>query len=231
MVNWQDPKVIEQCSIGFVDVNLLLLGFYGWYYLQVETALLRRQLAFRWPMVSYVTGRIFFLMSATLAAILGSPFTAYFDCGCLLKFLAFSANIVVACASANLVILTWAIWSSHRPVRLLLAFVTLGHWFILAFDSWGSQIFSSSEYCGYLVVNPTYSAVAATYTMIFDLFLLILAIHGLSRSSSSISLRTTLHNPSVICFFIVFLATVVPLIFSWLNFNYIMNIFFACPGV
>lgn len=98
-------------------------------------------------------------------------------------------------------------------------------------DSWGSQIFLSSEYCGYLVVNPTYSAVAATYSefqrtgitsqdaygdsaMIFDLFLLILAIHGLSRSSSSISLRTTLHNPSVISFFIVFLATVVPLVCS-----------------
>jgi hypothetical protein len=67
------------------------------------------------------------------------------------NLLQFSANIVVACASANLVILTWVsfswcfvfssytvpirwtIWSSHRPVRLLLAFVTLGHWFILAF--------------------------------------------------------------------------------------------------
>ncbi|KAG1726533.1 uncharacterized protein EDB91DRAFT_1166186, partial [Suillus paluster] len=129
----------------------------------------------------------------------------------------------------NLMVRTWAIWRGNRSVCLLLALVTLGHWFTLTLDSKDTQVSSSSSFCGFLVVNPTYSAATSTYTMIFDLLLLILTMLGLSRSSSS-SLWTTLRSQGIIYFFITFLASVIPLIFSWLNFNYIMNIFFAYPA-
>ncbi|OAX37163.1 hypothetical protein K503DRAFT_720171 [Rhizopogon vinicolor AM-OR11-026] len=233
MVDWHDPGVISKCTTGFVDVTHISLGLYGWIYLQslqVESALLRRQLPFRWPLISYLVGRIFLLVSLMLSAVLFGPFALHLDCDAALKFLAFSGNVAIACASTNLVIVSWSIWRNHRPVCLLLAFVTLGHWFTLTFDSWGSQVSSSWGSCGYLEVNPMYSAVAATYTLIFDFFLLKITILGLWRSSSSFSLRTVLYNHGIIYFFIVFLASFIPLIFSWLNLNYVMNIFFICPA-
>jgi hypothetical protein len=73
MVNWQDPEVIESWNAALVDITLVILGLYGcvppkystqahrnrymerWSYIhscQVESALLRRQLPFRWRMVS-----------------------------------------------------------------------------------------------------------------------------------------------------------------------------------
>ncbi|OJA19592.1 hypothetical protein AZE42_05657 [Rhizopogon vesiculosus] len=64
-----------------------------------------------------------------------------------------------------------------------------------------------------------YSAVMTTYTMIFDFFLLKITILGLWRSSSSFSLRTAMYSQGIIYFFIVFLASFIPLIFSWLNLN------------
>lgn len=236
MVNWQDPEVIESWSTALLDINLVMLGLYGWSYIhscQVESALLRRQLPFRWRMVPYLTGRTFFLVILILSAMMSiTQNPPDIDCYYLLKFLAFSGNIVVACTSTNLVIRTWTIWKTNLFVRVFMALAALGHWFTLILDSKETQISPSppsSGFCGYMIVNPTYSAATSMYTTIFDFVLLKLTIFGYWRSSSA-SLFTIIRTQGVIVYFIVFFASVVPSIFAWLNFNYIMNVFFVWPA-
>ncbi|KAH0835769.1 hypothetical protein J3R83DRAFT_9607 [Lanmaoa asiatica] len=54
MVRWGDPAVKARLAIVDVDVTFLLLGTYGWEYFQsldVEYAVVRRRLGFRWPLV------------------------------------------------------------------------------------------------------------------------------------------------------------------------------------
>lgn len=235
MVNWQDPEVIENCSSVLVDITFAILGLYGWSYInscQVESALLRRQLLFRWQMVSYLTCRTFFLVTLILSAVTNITVPPpHMDCYHILKFLAFSGNVVVACTSTNLVIRTWTIWKTNRFVRVFMVLITLGHWFTLILDSKETQISPpSSESCGFMIVNPTYSAATSTYTTIFDFVLLKLTIFGHWRSSSS-SLLTIIRTQGIVVYFIVFFASVVPSIFAWLNLNYVMNVFFAWPAI
>jgi hypothetical protein len=113
-----------------------------------------------------------------------------------------------------------------------MALATFGHWFTLMLNSKETQISSSLPsvgLCGFVIVNPAYSAATTVYTTIFDFVLLKLAIFGLWRSSS-LSLFTIIRTQDIILYLIVLLASVVPSIFSWLNFNYIMNVFFAWPA-
>lgn len=235
MVNWQDPQVIEDWSAVLINVTFIILGLFAWSYIhscQIERALLRRQLPFRWQMVSYLTGRTFFLVTVIISAVTSIAIPPYTDCYYLLKFLVFSNNIVVACTSTNLVIRTWTVWKTNYFVCAFMALATFGHWFTLMLNSKETQISSSLPsvgLCGFVIVNPAYSAATTVYTTIFDFVLLKLAIFGHWRSSS-LSLFTIIRTQDIILYLIVLLASVVPSIFSWLNFNYIMNVFFAWPA-
>ncbi|KAG1743056.1 hypothetical protein EDB19DRAFT_582936 [Suillus lakei] len=234
MTNWQDPQVIYNWSVAFADITFLMLGLFGWSYLhscQVENALLRRQLSFRWQMVSYLTGRTLLFVTLILSAVtsLGAP--PYLYCHQILKFLAFSRNIVIACTSTNLAIRTWTIWKTNYFVCVFLGLITLGHWFTLMLDSTETQFSTSlsSGFCESTIVDLTYSPATSTYTTILIFVLVKLKIFGHWRSSSC-SLWTIIRTQGVIYFFIAFFASVVPLVFAWLNLNYIMNVFFICPA-
>lgn len=199
---------------------------------QVESALLRRQLPFRWRMVPYLIGRTCFLVTLILSSVTSVAIPSHIDCYYVLKFLAFSGNIVVTCTSTNLVIRTWTVWKTNRFVCLFMGLMTLGHWFMMILDSKETQISSSpptSEFCGFMIVNPTYSAATSLYTTILDFVLLKLTIFGYWRSSS-LSLVTIIRTQGIILYFIVFFASVLPAIFSWLNLNDLMNLFFAWPA-
>lgn len=183
-------------------------------------------------MVPYLTGRTFFLVTLIVFAVMNIVTPPDMDCYNALKFLVFSGNIVVACTSTNLVIRTWTIWKTNWFVRVFMTLATLGHWFTLILDSKETQILLSPpsfESCGYMIVDPTYSAATSMYTMIFDFVLLKITIFGYWRSSSS-SLFTIIRTQGVIVYFIVFFASIIPSIFSWLNFNYIVNVFFVWPA-
>ncbi|KAG2110525.1 uncharacterized protein F5147DRAFT_127162 [Suillus discolor] len=235
MVNWQDSQVIEDWSAVLVDITFVMLGLYGWSYInscQVESALLRRQLPFRWRMVPYLIGRTCFLVTLILSSVTSVAIPSHMDCYYVLKFLAFSCNIVVVCTSMNLVIRTWTVWKTNRFVCLFMGLIIVGHWFMMILNSKETKISSSpptSEFCGFMIVNPRYSAATSLYTTILDFVLLKLAIFGYWRSSS-LSLVTIIRTQGIILYFIVFFASVLPAIFSWLNLNYVMNLFFAWPA-
>ncbi|KAG2122616.1 hypothetical protein BD769DRAFT_1473398, partial [Suillus cothurnatus] len=68
-----------------LSVQLLyaILGLYGWEYIRsshVEIALIRRQLPFRWPLISYISARLGFLITIILHATQSSPFRTNVDC-------------------------------------------------------------------------------------------------------------------------------------------------------
>ncbi|KAG2144508.1 hypothetical protein DEU56DRAFT_206233 [Suillus clintonianus] len=234
MIYWQDPEVIESWTVAFVDITFLMLGLYVWGYIhscQVEKALFRRQFPFQWQMVSYLTGRTFYLVTVILSAVTSVAVPPHINCNYVLKFLAFSGNIVLACVSTNLVIRTWTVWKNNRFVCVFLALATLGHWSTLILDSKNTQVSSSlsSGSCGFLVVNPIYSAVTYMYAAIFYFVLVKVTIFGHWRSSSS-SLWTIIRTQGIFYYCVAFFANLVPLIFSWLNLNYVTNIFFVCPA-
>ncbi|KAG2110523.1 uncharacterized protein F5147DRAFT_127151 [Suillus discolor] len=103
------------------DITFVMLGLYGWSYInscQVESALLRRQLPFRWRMVStcmvfefdaflqvpYLIGRTCFLVTLILSLVRLRQYSVLSTIADVFKSLAFSGNIVVVCTSTNLVI-------------------------------------------------------------------------------------------------------------------------------
>ncbi|KAG2040031.1 hypothetical protein BDR03DRAFT_1090141 [Suillus americanus] len=238
MVDWQDSQVIDKWTAVLVNITFVVLGLYGWSYIHschIEIALLRRRLPFRWQMISYLIGRTFFLVTVVLSAAASIAIPPDIDCYYIIdmmKFLVFSSNIVVACTSTNLVVRTWTVWRNNRFVCVFMALATIGHWFTLMLDSKETQIPTSSpssELCGFVIVNPTYSAATSLSTTIFDFVLLKLAIFGHWRSSS-MSLFTIIHTQGIILYVIVFFASIVPFVVSWLNLNYVMNVFFVSPA-
>ncbi|KAG1726225.1 hypothetical protein EDB19DRAFT_1753106 [Suillus lakei] len=97
----------------------------------------------------------------------------------------------------------------------VLGLITLGHWFTLMLDSTEMEFSISlpSGFCESIIMDPTYSPATSMYTTIFVFVLVKLKIFEHWRSSSA-SLWTIIRTQGVVYFFIVFFASVVPLVFS-----------------
>ncbi|KAH7920513.1 hypothetical protein BV22DRAFT_1198855 [Leucogyrophana mollusca] len=235
MVNWTDPSVEAQCGVGLEHLNLFLLGLYGWEYchtLQIETSLLRRQLPFRWALLPYVIGRFTLLLALVALVAVGSHTPRNINCGAVYRFLAFAGNVAIGCASTNLMIRTWVIWKEDRIVLVCLTLVSLGHWSVLMLGLTDIVAFMDVIQGSCIVQYANHANMSALfmYTMLYDLLVLVLTIAGLSRARSASALWRTLYNQGVTYFAITFVANIVPMIFSWLNLNAVMNVFFAIPA-
>ncbi|KAG1845683.1 hypothetical protein DFJ58DRAFT_730748 [Suillus subalutaceus] len=128
MVNWNDPDLEAKLGILLVQLLYVILGLYGWEYIRssyMEIALLRRQLPFRWPLLSYITARFSFLIAIILHAIQSSPFYTSVDCQseCFVDLIfadeiyldlgmnfavIFWTNVAIGCSTTNLMIRTHA---------------------------------------------------------------------------------------------------------------------------
>ncbi|KAG1877346.1 hypothetical protein F4604DRAFT_1759461, partial [Suillus subluteus] len=71
-------------------------------------ALLRRQLPFRWPLLSYITARFSFLIAVILHATQSSPFYTSVYCQSINFAIIFWTNVAVCCSTTNLMIRTHA---------------------------------------------------------------------------------------------------------------------------
>ncbi|KAF8839741.1 hypothetical protein BDN67DRAFT_904949 [Paxillus ammoniavirescens] len=70
MVNWKDPEVEARLGTTFNHMIFFAVGLYGWEYLrssQVECALVRFRLSFRWSLIPYLVGRQCFLASVIMS--------------------------------------------------------------------------------------------------------------------------------------------------------------------
>ncbi|KAG1817131.1 uncharacterized protein BJ212DRAFT_1351088, partial [Suillus subaureus] len=229
MVDWNDPDLEAKLGVLLEQLLYAILGLYGWEYIRsshVEIALIRRQLPFRWPLLSYITARLSFLIVTILHATQSSPFYTNVDCPSMNFVILFWTNIAIGCSTTNLMIRTWLIWKTSYLLRLLLVLLSLGHWTLLtlcaALVLYGTHVAFMNT--GYVMMST--SGVAMSY----DLALLIFTIIGLLRMPSSSALWKTLVKQGVIYFVLNFLANLILLVLNRLNLNPIMNVIFGMPA-
>ncbi|OAX36020.1 hypothetical protein K503DRAFT_772911 [Rhizopogon vinicolor AM-OR11-026] len=233
MVNWNDPELQEHLGIASMNLVYVILGLYGWEYIrssEIEIALLRRQLAFRWPLVSYITGRFSFLLSVVLLATQFSPFHTRFNCQGINTVIMLAINIAIGCSTTNLMIRTWMIWKTSYVLRLLLVLLSLGHWTVLTLFLTSARTSTRSGVCMLEYVNPAYADAIVMYGMAYDSLLLAFTIFGLWRMPSSSALWRTLVKQGVMYLFINLIANVILLVLNRLNLNPIMNGIFGTPA-
>ncbi|KAG2040052.1 hypothetical protein BDR03DRAFT_950152 [Suillus americanus] len=236
MVNWNDPDLEAKLEIVSVQLLYAILGLYGWEYIRsshVEIALLRRQLPFRWPLLSYITARFSFLMAITLHATQSRPFRTSVDCQSINVVIIFLTNVAIGCSTTNLMIRTWLIWKTSYLLRLLLVLLSLGHWAVLTLFLTTTRASTHNGVCVTYFVSPAYPNVMVIYSahlafmisgyvmmstsgvvMLYDLALLVLTIIGLLRRPSSSPLWKTLVKQGVVYFILNFLANLVLLVCS-----------------
>ncbi|KAG2147821.1 uncharacterized protein EDB93DRAFT_1145454 [Suillus bovinus] len=234
MVDWHDPDLEAKLRILSGQLLYAILGLYGWHYMRsshVEISLLRRQLPFRWPLFSYLTARFSFLITIILSAMQFSPFNTSFDCQNMNFINMFSANVALGCSTTNLMIRTWLIWKTSYLLRLILVLLALGYWTMLTLFVVTARASTIHGVCMISYVKPAYASAVVTYTMVYDLALLVFTIIGLLRMPSSSTLWKKLVKQGVVYFVANLVANLVLLIMGYVNLNPAMSDIFAVPGM
>ncbi|KAF8839737.1 hypothetical protein BDN67DRAFT_734201 [Paxillus ammoniavirescens] len=234
MVNWRDPEVEARLVIILNDMVFFVVGLYGWEYFrsfQVEWALIRFRLSFRWPLVPYVVGRLSLLVSLIMLAVVIGPTSRDVDCAATMIIISFSGGVAVGCASTNLMIRTWLIWRDSRTVRGLLSLVSVLHWSILIIALTSIDAYMTSEGCEVVYVETAKALAVYLFTMFYDVLVLVLTTIGLSRKRSSCTLWRRLYRQGIAYFAMAFLANIMPLVLCWLDLNAIMPVLFAIPAI
>ncbi|KAG2067785.1 hypothetical protein BDR04DRAFT_1233204, partial [Suillus decipiens] len=230
MVDWKDPDLEAKLGALLIQSLYAIFGLYTWEYIRsshVEVALLRRQLPFRWPLLSYISARFSFLITVILLATQSSSFYTSLDCQGMNFAIVFSINAALGCSTTNLMIRTWLIWKTSY-LRLLLVLFSLGHWTVLALFL---ATVSSSPQNGVCMIHSVlvYGRAVVVYGMLYDLTLLVLTIIGLLRMPSSSTLWKTLMKQGVMYFIINLVTNIILLALNRLNLNPTMNAIFAPP--
>jgi multisubunit Na+/H+ antiporter MnhG subunit len=233
MVNWKDPDLEAKLEVLSVQLLYAVLGLYGWEYIRsshVEVALIRRQLQFRWPLLSYISARFGFLIAVILSAMQSSPFRTNVDCQSITFAIVFLTNLAIGCSTTNLMIRTWLIWNTSYLLRILLVLLSLGHWTLLTLFLATARASTMNGVCVMNFVNPTYASAVVIYVMLYDLALLVFTVIGLLRMPSSSTLWKKLVKQGVVYFILNFAANLILLALNRLNYNPMMDTIFAMPA-
>ncbi|KAF8839736.1 hypothetical protein BDN67DRAFT_969579 [Paxillus ammoniavirescens] len=233
MVNWKDPEVEVRLGVILNDMVFFVVGLYGWEYFrsfQVEWALIRFRLSFRWPLIPYVVGRLSLLASVIMLAVIIGPTSRDIDCAAVIKFISFAGNVAVGCASTNLMIRTWLIWKDSRFVLCLLSLVSVAHWTVLILALTSIDASMTSGGCEVVYVETAKALAVYLFTMFYDMLVLVLTTIGLSRKQSNCTLWRRLYRQGIAYFAMTFLANIMPLVLCWLDLNAILPVLFAIPA-
>jgi len=233
MVDWNDPALLAKLGTASTQLLYTILGLYGWEYIRssdVEVTLLRRQLSFRWPLLSYITGRFSYLLGAVLLATQFSPFHTKVNCQGMNTLIMFTVNVAIGCSTINLTIRTWIIWKTSYVLRISLVLLSLGHWTILTLFLASARASDGRGVCMVESVNHAYSTATVMYGMFYDALLLLFTVVGLWRMPSSSTLWKTLVKQGVAYFVINLIVNIILLVFNRMNLNPIMNSIFGMPA-
>ncbi|KAG1817140.1 uncharacterized protein BJ212DRAFT_1351166 [Suillus subaureus] len=233
MVDWNDPGFEVKLEMLSVQLLYAIFGLYSWEYIRsshVEIALLRRQLSFRWALLSYITARFSFLIATILLAMRSSPFHTSMSCQSMDFAIMFLTNIAIGCSTTNLMIRTWLIWKTSCLLRLLLVLLSLGHWTLLTLFPTTARASTINGICVVHFVNPAYASAVVIYTMSYDLVLLVFTVIGLLKMPSSSTLWKTLVKQGVIYFVLNFVVNLILLVLNRLNLNPIMDAILGMPA-
>ncbi|KAF8129015.1 hypothetical protein EV363DRAFT_1400260 [Boletus edulis] len=187
-----------------MNVTFLLLGLYGWEYLSsldVEYAVIRGRLAFRWALVPYLVGRMFQFFFLLLSAIRT----------------AISADIALGCSSMNFMIRTWVIWKDTRLVHILLVIFALGQWIVLALDVANLRPTQIPGGCKIYITHREVNAAVLVYSVCYDFLVLVLSIVALSRQRSKSPLIQRLRAQGFVYFVVAVVTYIPPTVFAFMD--------------
>lgn len=239
MVHWQDPDVVLLISFTFSQMLVFTLGLYGWQLLitfhYVEWPLLTRRLNFKPIYVPYLLGR-YCLLSVLIALVIITQVPEPFvDCGVGMKCLSTIGNIAGACASANLLMRSWALWTHKRWVQLTLMVLCIAH-IIISFIVGLMNVKPTEDnhtLCGAVTSdNHRELAIFVAYTVFFDIVILCSTLFGLGPKSrlGNRRLWAVVHRQGILYVVTAVVVNVPSLVFTLAALNPIMDIFFSIPA-
>ncbi|KAF8555169.1 hypothetical protein OG21DRAFT_936705 [Imleria badia] len=204
------------------NIIFLLLGIYGWEYIQslhVEWALVCGRLAFRASLIPYVLGRVSLLIFLILYAVATSPYPLAGGINSLPGALTITVlgDIAMASSSMNFLIRTWVIWKDSRLVHALLVLLVLGQWTMLVVDVTMIRSININGVDEVYMSHPQTNAVAILYTTLFDLLVFVLSVVGLSSQQSESPLTRRLRAQGVLYFAIAGVVYIPPVVAALLG--------------
>lgn len=223
MIHWQDPDVVLLVAFIFSQMLVYTLGLYGWQLLRtfhyVEWPLLTRKLNFKLIYVPYL--------------LVPEPFQV--DCGIGMKCLSTIGNIADACASANLLMRSWALWTHKHWVQYTLLVLCIAHiiiCFIVGLMNVKPTV-DNDTLCGAVTSNSHHEvAIFVAYTIFFDFVILCSTLFGL-RSKPRLGnkrLWAIIHRQGILYLVMTVVVNVPSLVFAHAALNPIMDVFFTIPA-
>ncbi|CAL1710487.1 unnamed protein product [Somion occarium] len=161
------------------------------------------------------------------------------DCNFGNGVVAVLASIVVISASSTILLRPLVLWKENKPVLAVLTILLLTHWGIGLNAAIGTVRVSWSPnipQCASTIPIGSHGmpSIIAFYffTVLWDLIILIFTAVGLHRQylARSSTLWKMLYKQGILYVVVAFAVNIPMLVFSWLNLNGTMNIFFAAPG-
>lgn len=236
MVNWSDPQLIELQAAAFVKVLLVLLGIYGWEFLETlsfDYKLLVKWRDFKWPSAVYLTCRYSILLALIMLNV-ATSITYQVDCQALYIIIQLFGNIAIGTASGLLMLRAVAIWSRNRHIIAGLALIALGHWVILFINIVTVRARWEPAVNACVVVGTTNKLLRMvyTYTMGLDFIVLVVSTVGLLRSGGrqGSDLWKLLFHDGIAYFVVAFVGNTIASTFALLHLNPPMDIMFSVPA-
>ncbi|KAF8555167.1 hypothetical protein OG21DRAFT_936775 [Imleria badia] len=220
MSQLQDPSAPPDFGALNADIVFLLLGMYGWEYIQslhVEWELVCGRLAFRLSLIPYILGRVCLLIFLIIFVLGTSPYSGAIDYLPGALTLAALASIVMASSSSNFLIRTWVIWKDSRLVHVLLVLLVLGHWTMLAVDVTTVRSININGVGRVFIGHPQVNAATIIYTTLFDLLVFILSVVGLSSQRSESPLKRRLRAQGISYFAVAVIVYIPPMVAALLD--------------
>ncbi|RDX45180.1 hypothetical protein OH76DRAFT_1358217 [Lentinus brumalis] len=234
MPEWNSPAELALDGAVFLKFMHALAGLYFWEWftsLDFEWSFITGKRRFHYPAVFYFLNR-YCLLFVMIGLLISLDVTTEVNCQSLYTFNQIMGQSASGLASINLSIRTMALWSQDKRVVIPIVLVILGHWSlilqgVLVKASWVDGV-------GCVVTGTSNTILAATfiYSMIFDLFILLLSMYKLviGVKGGRSQLMTLLFKDGLVYFFIAFFSNLLAVVFILLNLNAIMSVIFNVPA-
>ncbi|OBZ77323.1 hypothetical protein A0H81_01660 [Grifola frondosa] len=237
MVEWQNPSVIEYNFFLYDQMAVFLLGFYGWQFLlalHLDWALLVRKQPFKWPHLPYLLSR-YMMLSALLFLTFSAKIKTRIDCNAAYKSFATIGSAASFFSSFNICVRPLLIWKESIYVVITLLLATAGHMCLVILQGIKSVTAYWNPDAGSCVVVHSDNHMMAAfymYTVLIDLLILVLTVHGLMRGArpSHSWLVSALCIQGIGYVVVTCLINIPTVVFAWLNLNPVMNVFFSLPA-
>ncbi|KAI9510173.1 hypothetical protein F5148DRAFT_1181223 [Russula earlei] len=235
MVNFRDPRVVDEAFVAFVKFNHVVDGLYLWEFLTTldyEWSVIRGQRPYRWTIWIYSVSRIAALLTVILN-LLGLDLNREINCQAWITFVWIFAFIGISGGSLLIVLRVFAIWSRNKAIMV---FVTSVWGANVAFLIQGVARIRAAWVpvrgtCAMLNIQSTKSTfivLFATDTILL-LTMLVGLLHMRHSDGSTFYLPRLLWKQGVMWILLATIADLLPMIFISLDLNDVFSVMFLMP--